>query len=394
MKTTTTILALLLSIGFALAQAPKIYINFVSHNEPGDNLQTLLPFNVMVPKVLQLANIIDSKGAKWNLETCDGFAKGALSFQGATSNVFRTLQQPPYNDNIEIDPRNKQTIYPTIADLYHILDSLGANPTTILGGFIYSSTTSTLPDWFQYQDTIQGISYPSVKWKCNAMWGAGSIPPHDNDLNDYGIWKPDTTNNFYNSNSNRSVWFIGNGCQPILALDSTENPQDIITPLKIFIDSVQNGLLPQDKFYVYSITINQSHFGPMLFQKVSTICDSINSWGTNKVQWATLTEKIDRFTVWQQTPNDYSQWLCGQTVTGINESLKTLNYTIYPNPFNSVINIDMHDEKEHHIEIIDFLGQVLFTSIIQSVTSIDLSKFGNGIYLVRVDNRTEKIIKN
>jgi hypothetical protein len=278
--------------------------------------------------------------------------------------------------------------------LYHILDSLGANPTTTLGGFIYSSTTSTLPDWFQYQDTIQGISYPSVKWKCNAMWGAGSIPPHDNDLNDYGIWKPDTTNNFYNSNSNRSVWFIGNGCQPILALDSTENPQDIITPLKNFIDSVQNGLLPQDKFYVYSITINQSHFGPMLFQKISTICDSINSWGTNKIQWATLTEKIDSFTVWQQTPNDYSQWLCGQTVTGISENPKTLNYTIYPNPFNSVINIGMYDEKEHHIEIIDFLGRVIATSIIQFATSIDLSKFGNGIYLVRIDNRTEKIIKN
>ena len=64
MKTTTTILALTLSIGFALAQAPKIYINFVSHNEPGNNLQTSLPFNVMVPKVLQLATIIDSKGAK------------------------------------------------------------------------------------------------------------------------------------------------------------------------------------------------------------------------------------------------------------------------------------------------------------------------------------------
>ena len=54
----------------------------------------------------------------------------------------------------------------------------------------------------------------------------------------------------------------------------------------------------------------------------------------------------------------------------------------------------MRDEKEHHIEIIDFLGRVIVTRLIQSVTSIDLSEFGNGIYLVRVDNRTEKIIKN
>lgn len=154
MKITTIITGLLISIGSVFSQAPKVYINFVSHNEPNENLQAPLPFNIMVTKVLQLASIIDNKGASWNLQTCDGFAKGALDFQGANSNIFKTLKQPPYNDNLEIDPRNKQTLYPTIADLYHTLDSLGASPTTTLGGFIYSSTTSTLPDWFEYQDTI------------------------------------------------------------------------------------------------------------------------------------------------------------------------------------------------------------------------------------------------
>jgi len=395
-KTTTIILGLLISVGSVFAQPPKVYINFVSHNEPGDNLQNSFKFNIMAPKVLQLATIIDSKGASWNLQTCDGFAKGALDFQGATSNVFKTLEQAPYSDNMEIDPRNKQTLYPTIADLYHILDSLGANPTKTLGGFLYySNIPSPQPDWFEYQDTIVGITYPNVEWKCNLMWGAGSTSPiHCCDLNDYGIWKPDTVDNFYSHNSSRPVWFIGNGCQPILALDSTENPQDIIAPLKNFIDSVQNGLLPQDKFYVYSITINQSHFGPMLFQKISTICDSINSWGTDKIQWATLTEKIDSFTVWQQTPNDYSLWLCGQTVTGINEEKQNDDIVIYPNPFNDIITIDINDGQKHKVEIVDFLGRVIYTDIIHSDTSVDLSKFLNGIYLVRIDDRTIKSIKH
>lgn len=387
-------MALLLSLGSVFAQAPKVFINFVSHNEPNENLQTSLPFNIMVPKVLQLATIIDNKGARWNLETCDGFPKGALAFQGASSNIFRTLEQPPYKDNLEIDPRNKQTIYPSIADLYHILDSLGANPTKTLGGFIYSSTTSTLPDWFKYQDTIQGVNYPSVKWKCDLMWGAGSIPPHTNDLNDYGIWKPDTVNSFYTHNANRSVWFIGNGCQPILGLDSTENPQAIIAPLKNFIDSIQNGILPQNKFYVYSITINQRDFGPMLFQKVSTICDSINSWGTNKIRWATLTEKIDSFKVWQQTSTMHSQWLCGQTLTGMKEAENNKQYAIYPNPFNNILTVDLKSQQNLQLEILDITGRVVFTTLIQSTISLDLSKFDSGMYFVRIDNIIEKIVKD
>lgn len=393
--TTTTMILLLLSLGNIFAQIPKIYINFVTHNEPGDNLQAPLNFNITVPKVLQLANLMDSKGASWNLQTCDGFPTGALNLQGATSNIFRTLQQSPYSDNIEIDPRNKQTIYPEIADLYHILDSLGANPTTTLGGFLYfSNVPNPLPDWFQYEDTIIGGTYTNVKWKCNLIWGAGSTsPPHINDLNDYGVWKPDTTIDFYTHNPNRNVWYMGSGCQPLLGLDTTENEQTIISTIKGAIDSIQNNLWPSNKFYVYTVTFNQSQFGPTLFQKVSTICDSVNSWGTSKIQWATLTEKLDSFNVWQQNPNDYSQWLCGETTTPVEANEKTKNYKIFPNPFNDRISIEISDTKKHKVEFLDLFGRTIHTIAIQSDISVDLSNYLKGIYFIRIDGRTEKIIK-
>lgn len=413
MKTTATIIGLILSTGSIFAQAPIVYINFVSHNEPNQNLHLSGNYLPMKSNVLQLAAIIDSKFAAWNLQTCDGFAKGALDNEGAANNLFKTLAAFPYSDNIEIDPRPKQSFYPTIADLYHIIDSLGGNPSTTLGGFVYSTTNQTLApiDWYQYQDTVysSSASYPTVKWKCNIMWGAGSYPPHNDDIEDYGIWKPDTVsytntfNAFYNHNPQRNVWFIGNGCPPANtnhpvnpgSFDSTDAVTDVTTPLKNFIDSIQGNLLPQNKFYSVCITINQSSFGPTLFSKISQICDSVNSWGTTKIQWANLSEKLTAFQSWQlSTGLDSSKWLCGQTITSIEKNDKSGNFNVYPNPFNNILSVEVSGKRERAIEIFDFLGRVIFSQTIQSELTVDPSEFPTGIYLIKVDKQTKKVIKN
>jgi len=396
-KQLMTILASLFT-SIMFSQTPIVYINIVSHNEPGDNLQNSLKFNIMNTKVLQLATIVDSKGAKWNLETCDGYPTGAFNLQTINNNIFRTLTTAPYADNIEIDPRPKvvDTTQMNIADTYRLLDTLGCNPTTTLGGFVYATTNQSIApiDWFKYQNTITGKKYPWKTWKANLMWGAGSYQPHTNDLNDYGIWKPDTTNNFYTHNPNRAVWFIGNGCQPIFALDSTENEQTIISSIKSFVNQVQSGAVPQNKFYVLSVVINQSHFGSTLFQKVSTVCDSVNAWGTSKIQWKKLTEKYSAFQTWQTTTGlQYSQWLCGQTV-GVDELVLDEKFTVYPNPTCNNFTIKFQDNNFHSVQIFDILGNLILSNRVNNAWIVDISKYSNGIYSVNVDNTfTEKIIK-
>ena len=394
-----TLLFVLINLSLSLFAQPPVYINFVSHNEPGDNLQTASNYALMKTKVLQLANIIDQKGAKWNLQTCGGFAKGALDNDGASSNIFRTLQQAPYADNIEIDPRSKPNFYPTIADLYHILDSLGANPTHTLGGFIWYTTDSIAQpiDWYNYETPVNATNFP-VSWQCEYMWGAGSYSssgPHVNDYNDYGIWKPNLPTDFATHNSSRNVWFIGNGCQPILSLDSLDTIDNILTPLKSFIDSIQNMQLPQNQFYCYSITINQSEFGPMLFNKVSAVCDSVNNWGTNKIQWATLTEKMDSFYVWQaSTGLDSSQWKCGQTVTSIKEEYPDI-FMIYPNPASENIFIKLNDTKKHTLIIYNMFGQVIYEQKIKGIENVNVSKLPSGNYIIQTDHLQRKLfIKN
>lgn len=375
---------------------PKVYINFVSHNEPGDMLQQLSNFTPMVTKTLQFASLVDSKGAKWNLQTCDGFAKGALDFQGQANNVFRTLKSGTLADNMEIDPRNKQTLYPEIADLYHILDSLGADPTTTLGGFLYFTNNATPEDWYQYQDTITGGTYTNVKWKCDKIWGAGSLsPPHVNDLNDYGIWKPNTVDSFYYHNSNKTLWYIGNGCQPIYSLDSAEDETVVISLIRGIVDSIQYNLWPQDKFYNYSITINQSQFGPMLFTKLTRVMDSVNAMGSSKIEWMTLNEKFAAFENWQiSTSNEYSQWNCGDTWNGVSEIDPEKNISVFPNPFKESISIRFSDEELHEVVIRNLLGEIILSKNLKNNSVINTSGFSKGVYIIIADGvLAEKVVK-
>jgi hypothetical protein len=397
MKTVNFIIALLLSVGSLFAQAPKLYIHIVSHNEPTDNIESsALVFNKFKNNALQMANIIDSKNVKWNLQTSDGFILGALQYQSAgtsTTDIFETLANPPYSDNIEIDPRSKNKNGRNIADQWYLLDSCGANPTNHLGGCIYSTTNPSLQpiDWLQYRNPIIGNIYGN-SWQCSIITGAGSYPPHTNDLNDFGVFKPDTTNNFYSHNPTKNLWCMGTGCAPLL--DSLANEQDIIDLIQGQVDSIQNGLWPANKFYVTRIMTNQREYGPLFFQKLSTVIDSLNLIPSSKLQWATIGETFSAFQAWQTASGqDYSQWLCGQTTTGTENIETKRSFLIYPNPFSGMISIDFTENQEHTVEVIDYLGNIVYSSIINANTSIDLSKLSTGIYLLRLDGRIEKIVK-
>lgn len=394
MKTTIAIIGLLLSIGNVFAQAPKLYIHIVSHNEPSDTLEDSFKYTKAKSNVLELANIVINKNAKWNLQTSDGFVSGALNDEATTStNIFKTLASPTYNGHIEIDPRSKNKLGRNVADQWYLLDSLGANPTHHLGGFIWAvcpPASSSSIDWLQYRDTLVGNIYKN-KWKCSLLTGAGSLTPHCNDLNDFGIFKPDSIDSFYQHDSTKNLWCMGVGCAPVL--DSLDDEQAIIDLIQEQVDSIQNGLWPSNKFYVTRIMTNQREYGPLFFQKISKVIDSLKLIPSSKLEWTTISETFTAFQAWQISSGlDYSQWLCGQNISGIDETENNSNVKIYPNPFTNILTIEVSDAQYHPVEIADFLGRIVYNGKIQSKLSVNLSGFSNGIYFIRIERKTVKII--
>lgn len=392
-----------LSIANVFAQTPPpLYIHFVSHNEPGDNLNTPINYANAKTNVLQMAALVKANDMRWNLQTSDGFVHGALTDQANTSsNIFATLASPTYSNWIEIDPRSKNSIpvlgvSKNIADQWYLLDSLGANPTHTLGGYVWTSCSApnntATPDWIPYIDTIVGNVYGN-KWQCSLLSGAGS-QNHCNDLNDFGVFKPGQTN-FYTHSPGEKLWCMGTGCAPLL-VDSV-NEQDIIDMIQGQVDSIQNGLWPSDKFYVTRIMTNQRDFNTVFFQKLTTIMDSLKLIPASQLKWTTLEETFTAFEAWQISSGlDYSQWRCGDTYTvGVDENTTKDLYSIYPNPFNNTLTIEVSDLQKHTLEIVDFLGRVVCNNTVRSKLLLDLSGLSNGIYMLRVDGGSaEKIIKN
>ena len=79
--------------------------------------------------------------------------------------------------------------------------------------------------------------------------------------------------------------------------------------------------------------------------------------------------------------------------TGIVENEN--NMTVYPNPATSVLNVNA--EGYNTIEIVNMLGQVVYTANARNNMQINVSNYNNGVYFVRMNGAngtsTQKFIK-
>jgi len=82
---------------------------------------------------------------------------------------------------------------------------------------------------------------------------------------------------------------------------------------------------------------------------------------------------------------------------GINENEHS-NLFIYPNPTSGELRIENGELRIENIEIYDIYGRKLYLStrplVHSSTVNIDISHLQSGIYFLKIDNQTFKIIKN
>ncbi len=80
-------------------------------------------------------------------------------------------------------------------------------------------------------------------------------------------------------------------------------------------------------------------------------------------------------------------------VTGIND-IKNSNIKIYPNPTNNIINIEGLNKNENNtIQIFDVQGKLVITKTITEKGTIDLSELNKGVYVIKVGEVAQRIVK-
>jgi len=75
----------------------------------------------------------------------------------------------------------------------------------------------------------------------------------------------------------------------------------------------------------------------------------------------------------------------------------TLNgVSVYPNPSTGIVNIDFENNGSYTIEVTNIIGEIVLLKDINSNSTIDLTNFDKGTYLVKVSNselsKTERIV--
>lgn len=91
-----------------------------------------------------------------------------------------------------------------------------------------------------------------------------------------------------------------------------------------------------------------------------------------------------------------------QLAASIGENKNVEIFKVYPNPFESEVNIDVSElstSENLEVKIVNQLGQVLHTELISGNTNISLPTFQTGIYFIEIysDSQrlaTQRIVKN
>ncbi|SDS01478.1 Por secretion system C-terminal sorting domain-containing protein [Polaribacter sp. KT25b] len=80
----------------------------------------------------------------------------------------------------------------------------------------------------------------------------------------------------------------------------------------------------------------------------------------------------------------------------VNDKENSLNFNFYPNPVKSILNIESSTNQIESLKVSSILGQVIFNNqnINTTKTTVDLSSYSKGIYLVTINNlEVIKVIK-
>jgi len=366
------------------AQTPKVYINFVSHNEENYTyLSAPQTFLAVRPKIIQMAQLATTKGAKWHLGSDHimlravlAYDKGTLTASTGGFNVLKYVSTT-YSTAVECDPHAHESLY-NYADVAKLLDSCGVPPGKVMSGFLYNRLASG-HDWQDYQVPNNGDIFPSYNWAPEILWGAAT-PGHTMDPHYTGIWKPESRTNFLTHKATNHLINYGQGCK--YEFHDTTSITRLMKEIRKLTNAIQSGAAPSTGFYCTSIFFRESYLNTPGFisTRLDDLMDSINVLVTaNKVEWQFIPDVVNKWkTTYAAKPFIMD---CDFTIiTGINEQkINTNGFSFYPNPTNDIINFK---EEIYDAEVINLNGQIVIPKI-NATKSIDTKGLANGFYFIR-----------
>ena len=94
------------------------------------------------------------------------------------------------------------------------------------------------------------------------------------------------------------------------------------------------------------------------------------------------------------TPSDGTACQKASENTTYSKNIGSSSLSIFPNPTSGVVNISISDKVIDKVEVVDALGNtVLSVECDNNEISIDLAKFGTGVYFVKVSSESDTVVE-
>ena len=92
---------------------------------------------------------------------------------------------------------------------------------------------------------------------------------------------------------------------------------------------------------------------------------------------------------------DSSMSDCFPSFNGIQNNYKNISskFSFFPNPVKDNLTIETNSNTDQKIEIINLIGQTVYTIYINKKTTINTSAFANGVYILKLSSDKETVVK-
>jgi hypothetical protein len=389
-----------------LAQT-KIFIYINSHNE--DNIGYLNPiggYNIYMQNrsaLVALANLTQTKGAKQNwgsdhvaLRAIARYDTGATLLNTNGKNLVRWMSE---DKGVKCDPHSHEATY-NYGDVAYFMSQLGVSPSGSISGFLYNQLQNG-NNWEDYQDGIQGDSFPAYTWYPDILWGGGT-PNHVADLNYYCVYKIKSMAEPQVHEPGNHLTLCGTGCT--IKLDDTSTIAYNMSIIHRLVDAVENGTLPANGIYPQEIMFNEGRMRQPYFLPLMTeMMDSVNALvAAGKVEWKTITEIVD---YWKSSYDSVPfavdcdlNTVIGLPTTSITEhEVHITDLQILPNPFNDrlVVELTSLSLNKQPVQIFDCTGREIFEAAVADSYPliIPTAAWSKGVYFLKAGDQVRKIIR-
>lgn len=381
-----------LNHGITAQNHPPVYMTLASHNEDNSNWTTYSFYKPKRDLLVQLANIVQTKGAAWSFQSDWKFLLGVAMFDTGSvvsnTNGKNLIKWMVEDKGIFCDPHSHEANGYNYADVAYLHQQLGITPTKVVGGFLYDTVING-NNWENLESGIYGRMYPSYFWQPDILWGGGT-PLHVADPYPLGAWKPKSMTDYYTHDTTNHLVLLAHGCEN--HIEDTSNIYYNTEILRNIVRQLDNGRLPDSGFYPAFSIFNVGDLNSSRVIKISQFIDSVNALTAGgRVQWKSLTQI---YNIWNTTYNKRPyRVMCEDIPLAVEQTTTSIpnGYFLsqnYPNPFNPAtkINFALPERTFAEMRIYDIKGslvEILFSKELSAgsyTAGWNAEKYSSGVY--------------